>query len=78
MKNNSTMTLEEKLKILEQVRQLESEGRIEEATILNMTVPLPPHIAKAAKEVFGAEYVKKAGFNLVEAEAEYGKGWLEK
>ena len=40
------------------------------------TAPLPPYIAKVIKEKAGAEYL--AGWNLSEAEAEFGAGWLNK
>ena len=43
-----------------------------------MQVPLAPHLAMAAKEVFGVDYVRNSGFNLYEAEEKYGKDWLEK
>ncbi len=35
-----------------------------------------PWVAKGIKEIFGAEYLK--GWDLSEAEAEYGKGWLDR
>jgi hypothetical protein len=41
-------------------------------------IPLQPYLAKFAKEHFGAEFLIKEGWNLSEADAEYGPGWLTK
>jgi len=40
------------------------------------TTPIPPYIAKVIKEKAGAEYL--AGWNLSEAEAEFGPSWIDK
>lgn len=72
------MTFEEKMKLNDIARQLEKEGKLEEAFNISMKIPLAPYLAKAAKEVYGVEYIKNSGFDLSEAEAEYGKDWLTK
>lgn len=51
-------------------------GDLDEVVRLRMLLPLPPHIAKNAREAFGTEYIKNAGFDLSLAEKEYGKDWL--
>jgi len=40
------------------------------------TAPVPPYIAKVIKEKAGVEYL--TGWNLSEAEAEFGLGWLSR
>ena len=71
-----TMTLDEKLKISCKAAELREAGDQEGAMRLMKTAPVPPYIAKVIKEKVGAEYL--AGWNLSEAEAEFGTGWLSK
>jgi hypothetical protein len=40
------------------------------------TAPLPPYIAKVIKEKVGADFLVNSGWNLSEAEAEFGQNWL--
>jgi hypothetical protein len=40
--------------------------------------PLQPYLAKFVKEHLGADFLINLGWNLSEAEAEYGPGWLSK
>jgi hypothetical protein len=76
MPQAQTMTLDEKLAISIKSAELEKAGDEEGAIRLMKTAPLPPYIAKVIKEKAGAEYL--AGWNLSEAEAEFGPGWLNK
>jgi len=41
-------------------------------------IPVPPYLAKAVKEAFGAEVLIKTGHNLEEANAAYGPDWLSR
>ena len=70
------MTEHEKADILMKVFALRDEGKKEEANELFKTFPLPAHLAKILKEQFGADLLVSEGYNLVEAEAEYGQSWL--
>jgi hypothetical protein len=72
------MTLQEKTDLMLKSIELEKAGRIEEADRLMKTVPVPPYLAKAAKESFGADALVATGHNLSEAEEAYGKDWLTK
>jgi len=74
MPQAQTMTLDEKLAISNKAFSLLEAGNREEAVRLMQTAPIPPYIAKLIKEKAGAEYL--AGWNLAEAEAEFGQGWL--
>ena len=76
MPQAQTMTIDEKLAISIKSAELEKAGDEEGAIRLMKTAPLPPYIAKVIKEKAGAEYL--AGWNLSEAEAEFGPGWLNK
>jgi hypothetical protein len=62
------MTLDEKLAISIKSAELEKAGDKEGALRLMKTAPV--YIAKVIKEKAGAEYL--AGWNLSEAEAEFG------
>jgi len=70
------MTLDEKLAISCKAAELRKAGDAEGAMRLMKTAPVPPYIAKVIKEKAGAEYL--TGWNLSEAEAEFGPGWLNK
>jgi len=76
MPQAQTMTLDEKLAICCKAAELRKAGDEEGAMRLMKTAPVPPYIAKVIKEKAGAEYL--AGWNLSEAEAEFGPGWLNK
>ena len=78
MQEAQTMTLHDKLDIGMKVMELEKQGRFEEARTLQHTLPLPAYLAKWAKKRFGAETLIKTGWNLSEAEAEYGPDWLSR
>jgi hypothetical protein len=76
MPQNQPMTLDEKLAIGCKAAELRKAGDEEGAIRLMKTTPIPPYIAKVIKEKAGAEYL--AGWNLSEAEAAFGPGWLNK
>jgi hypothetical protein len=70
------MTLNEKLAIEMKALELKKQGRLEEAESLKRQIPLPPYLARWAKKRLGADFLIKNGWNLSEAEAEYGSDWL--
>ena len=71
-----TMTLDEKLAISNKALDLLDAGDREGYNRLMKTAPLPPYLAKVLKEKVGADFLIDAGYNLSEAEAEFGQGWL--
>ena len=70
------MTLDEKLGLGVQVIELEKQGKLREAEELTRQIPLPPYMAKWAKKRLGADFLKNGGWNLSEADAEFGSNWL--
>jgi len=70
------MTKKEQLTILAKAAELHREGKEAESMALTKTVPMPPFWAKIMKEKVGVDYLIKSGWNLSEAEAEFGQGWL--
>ncbi|GAP71948.1 hypothetical protein SAMD00024442_20_36 [Candidatus Symbiothrix dinenymphae] len=73
----AAMTIKEKLAIGMKCFALEDAGHPEEATRLwKENIPLSPHMAKWCKEMLGVETLLQMGFNLSEAETEYGEDWL--
>ena len=73
-----TMTLDEKLAISGRAIKLKEAGDREGYYRLMKTAPLPPYIAKVIKEKVGLDCLLKTGWNLSEAEAEFGSDWLSK
>ena len=72
------MTIDEKLAIACKAAALSDAGDKESASRLIRTAPIPSYIAKVIKEKVGADYFKNSGWNLTEAEAEFGADWLNK
>jgi hypothetical protein len=72
------MSLDERSAINRKSRELREAGKFEEAMALSKTRPLSPYLAKIAKEKVGVEYLRNSGWNLAEAEAEFGPGWLDR
>ncbi len=70
------LSLHEKLELLVKIRELEAEGKEEEAASLKLRVPAPAYMAKFAKEHFGVDFILNCGWSMAEAEAEYGADWL--
>jgi len=71
-----TMTLDEKLDISVKACALYEAGDLEGFSRTIRTAPMPPYLAKIYKEKIGVEPLLKAGYNLSEAEAEFGSDWL--
>jgi len=76
MPQTQVISLHEKLAVGMQVLDLKKQGKFEEADKLQKSMPLPAYLAKWVKKRFGADALIKTGWNLSEAEAEYGPDWL--
>jgi len=72
------MTLEEKLAISYKACMLRRAGDDESFSRLTKTIPMPPYLAKIMKEKMGLDYLINGGWNLSEAEAEFGLDWLSR
>ena len=66
----------EQEKIFDRVNDAIAADDMEEVVRLMKLLPMEPELARAAKEVLGADYLRNSGFNLSAAEEEYGKDWL--
>ena len=73
-----TMTLDEKFAIINKSIALKNAGDEEGASRLIRSMPMPPYLAKVAKEKIGVNFLIDGGWNLSEAEAEFGSDWLTK
>jgi hypothetical protein len=73
-----TMTLDEKLSISCKAAALREAGDRDGYQRLMKTAPLPPYLAKIWKEKVGLDSLINSGWNLSEAEAEFGSDWLHK
>ena len=78
MSQSRLMTLDEKLAISCKAVELSNAGDEEGYFRLMKTVPIPHYIAKVIKEKVGADFLINEGWNLSEAEAEFGHDWLIK
>ena len=78
MQQDRLMTMEEESVILLKSLELKKQGKLEEADRMMKQIPLPPYLAKFTKDYFGADCLIKTGWNLAEANEEYGPGWLSK
>jgi hypothetical protein len=73
-----TMTLDEKRAISVKASELRKAGDREGYLRLMKTAPMPPYLAKVMKEKVGPDYLINSGWNLSEAEAEFGADWLNR
>jgi len=78
MPQAQTMTLDEKLAIGCKAAELWDAGDKEGHDRLIRSVPMPPYLAKIMKEKMGVDYLINGGWNLSEAEAEFGNNWLNR
>ena len=78
MPQAQTMTIDEKLAIGCKAAELWDSGDEEGYIRLMKTIPMPPYLAKVMKEKVGVDYLKNSGWNLSEAEAEFGNNWLSR
>ena len=76
MSQTQSMSLDEKLSISNKAIELKKNGDREGYERLMKTIPLPSYHAKFIKEKFGLKYLVNGGWNLSEAEAEFGQNWL--
>jgi hypothetical protein len=70
------MTLQQKLAIGVKSLDLQEAGQFEEADRVWKQIPLAPYLAKWCKDMIGPEFLIQCGYNLSEAEAEFGQDWL--
>ena len=70
------MTLDEKLSVACKAAALSDAGDREGYSRLMRSIPMPPYLAKIYKEKVGVDFLISGGWNLVEAEAEFGENWL--
>jgi len=78
MTQHQPMTLDEKLATAMKAHELRQAGDEEGASRVLRTAPMPPYLAKVMKDKMGADFLINGGWNLAEAEAEFGNGWLSK
>lgn len=72
------MTFEEKEVVLDAIYEANLAGDEAEAGRLMRKLPLAPGLAEIAKDMYGKEYLVENGYDLSEANAEFGDGWLDK
>jgi len=78
MPQAQTMTLDEILALSGKVDELWKSGDKEGFINLMKTVPMPPYLAKIMKDKMGPDYLLNGGWNLSEAEAEFGLNWISR
>jgi hypothetical protein len=75
------MSQEERAAIALKAFELRDKGKLEECELMLKQIPLQPYLAKFVKdhiEYFGKDFFEKYGWNLSEAETEYGPNWFTK
>jgi hypothetical protein len=78
MPQGKPMTDEEKLATSLKAFELLDAGDREGYSRLTRSIPMPPYLAKVAKEKIGLDFLLNGGWNLYEVEAEFGPDWLTK
>jgi hypothetical protein len=70
--------MEEQSAIALKAFELKDQGKLEEYERVRKLIPLQPYLAKFVKDHFGSDFLLNLGWNLAEANAEYGSDWLSK
>ncbi|MDR1858449.1 MAG: hypothetical protein LBQ69_03165 [Treponema sp.] len=78
MPQTQTMKFDEKLALSNKACLLRQAGDEEGYSRITRSIPMPPYLAKVAKEKIGVDFLIDGGWNLSEAEAEFGSDWLTK
>jgi hypothetical protein len=78
MPQMQTMTDIEKIDTAYKAALLRKAGDNEGFERLIKSIPLPPYLAKIAKEKIGMDFLLDRGWNLSEVEAEFGPDFLSK
>ena len=78
MTEQRALTEDEKVDIMMKSFELRDAGDEAGAHKLMTLIPLPSWLAKIMKEKVGADFLIEQGYDLSEAEAEYGPGWLNR
>jgi len=76
MRQTQIMTIEEKVDTAYKAALLSEAGDEEGYSRLIRSIPMPPYLAKIFKEKIGVEFLLNGGWDLSEAEAEFGSDWL--
>jgi len=71
------LTLYKKLTISNKAIEMIKAGDEEGGRRLLRTAPMPPYLAKIYKEKVGVKPLLDSDWNLSEAEAEFGRNWLD-
>jgi hypothetical protein len=72
------MTLDEKLAVAMKAHEFKQAGDREGYEKTVKQIPIPPYLAKVAKEKIGLDFLLNGDWNLAEVEAEFGSEWLKK
>jgi hypothetical protein len=73
-----TMPFDEKLAMSNKACLLLRAGDRDGYNRIMRSIPMPPYLAKIYKEKIGVEQLIESGWNLSEAEVEFGPDWLSK
>ena len=76
MGQTKVWTLNEELEMSKKALEYKNQGNMAEYERIMKSIPLAPYLAKIAKECFGAEFLLNGGWNLSEANEEFGADWL--
>jgi len=76
--SKETMSIHDKLVISNKALALKDAGDNDGYSRLVRSIPMPPYLAKVMKERVGTDYLINGGWNLSEAEAEFGTDWLNR
>ena len=78
MPQDRLMTMEEQSVIALKAFELKDQGKPDECKRMLKQIPLQPYLAKFVKDHLGADFLLSLGWNLAEANAEYGSDWLSR
>lgn len=75
-KESGKVSQEQRDEIQKLYRHALAAGDDDKALAIAKRMPVPPRFANVFKEAFGAQWLLDQGFDLSDAVAYYGEGWL--
>lgn len=72
----STMSIEDRKRIMNEARILEEKGDSEGAASLRKNIPIDPKLANELKKIVGFKMLQNLGYNFSDVVKVYGENWL--
>lgn len=74
---SKNFTKAEVMRIQQEASSAFQRGDMDEYVRISKTLPIDAKVAKAFKQTYGKDFILNSGYDLTEANLEWGEGWLD-